>query len=176
MEKIMKKTVLSLASALTLFLAVGNASAATETPGAKVAVVDMQQVLQKASQIKTINDQLTKQFKPRQDKIITQQKTLQDETNKLEKEATVMSAADRGKLQDKIIKERADLQGVAVAFQRDVSAAQNQAMQGFMNKFTTVVSNVAKTNNYDLVIQRSGAPYVKENLDITKQVLDELNK
>lgn len=176
MEKIMKKTVFALVSALTLFLAAGNVSAATETSGLKVAVVDMQQVLQKASQIKTINNQLTNQFKPRQDKIVAQQKTLQDETNKLEKEGSVMSPADRGKLQDKIIKERADLQGIAIAFQRDVSAAQNQAMQGFMNKFTSAVSKVAKAGNYDLVMQRSGVPYVKEDLDITKQVLDELNK
>lgn len=182
MENIMKKTLLSLLSATTLFCVVGNASADSTTIGTsnasnlKIAVVDMQQVLQKSTQIKTINDQLTKQFKPRQDKIIAEQKALQDEANKLNKDGSVMSADSRGKLQDKIIKERADLQGVAVAFQRDVSAAQNQAMQTFMTKFNSVVATVAKNNNFDLVLQRAGVPYVKDNLDITKQIIDELNK
>lgn len=172
----MKKTFLSLVSAVALLGFMSSVSAAEATNGAKVGVVDMQQVLQKSNQIKTINDQLTKQFKPRQDKIIASQKSLQDEANKLAKDGSVMSADEKGKLQDKIIKERADLQGVAVAFQRDVSAAQNQAMQTFMTKFNNVVGDVAKTNGLDLVLQRAGVPYVKDNLDITKQVIDQLNK
>lgn len=172
----MKKTFLSLVSAVALLGFMSSVSAAEATNGVKVGVVDMQQVLQKSNQIKTINDQLTKQFKPRQDKIIAAQKSLQDEANKLAKDGSVMSADEKGKLQDKVIKERADLQGVAVAFQRDVSAAQNQAMQTFMTKFNNVVSEVAKTNNLDLVLQRAGVPYVKDNLDITKQVIDQLNK
>jgi outer membrane protein len=174
MEKIMRKILLSLVSVVAL-LAAGNAVAAVDA-NLKIGVIDMQQILQKSNQIKTINEQLTKQFKPRQDKIIAQQKQIQDETNKINKEGSVINANDRNKLQDKIIKERADLQGVAVAFQRDVSNAQNQAMQGFMTKLTAVVNNIAKAGNYDLIMQRAGVPYVKENLDVTKPVLDELNK
>lgn len=171
----MKKTLLSVVSAAALFLVAGNAVA--DTAGSlKIGVVDMQQILQKSTQIKTINDQLARQFKPRQDKIIAQQKTLQDEINKLNKDGSVMNPTDRNKLQDKVIKERADLQGVAVAFQRDVTAAQQQAMQGFMTKFTSVVANVAKSGNYDLIMQRAGVPYMKDNLDVTNQVLAEINK
>lgn len=172
----MKKTLLSVVSAAALFLVSGSAVAADAASGLKIGVVDMQQILQKSTQIKTINDQLTRQFKPRQDKIIAQQKSLQDEINKLNKDGSVMNATDRNKLQDKVIKERADLQGVAVAFQRDVTAAQQQAMQGFMTKFTSVVTNVAKSGNYDLIMQRAGVPYVKDSLDVTSQVLAEINK
>lgn len=168
----MRKSILSLVAASALLFASVSASA----ENLKVGVVDMQQILQKSSQIAAVNEQLIKQFKPRQDKIIASQKALQDEANKLNKDGAVMTPADRNKLQDKIIKDRADLQGAAGTFQRDVTNAQNQAMQTFMGQFNKVVAGVAKDGNFDLILQRSAVPYVKENLDVTQLILDKLNK
>lgn len=168
----MKKILLSVVSAVVLSLFAMTASA----DNLKVGVVDMQQILQKAPQITVINEQLTKQFKPRQDKIVAAQKALQDEINNLNKNGAVMNVKDRNKLQDKVIQDRSDLQGTIVTFQRDLSNAQNQSLQTFNTQLGAVVGDIAKKNMLDIVIQRASTLYAKDSLDITKQVLDELNK
>ncbi len=142
----------------------------------KLGVVDLQQVMQKSTQITTINNQLTKQFQPRQQKILAAQKSLQTEIEQLNRNSATMTETDRNKLQDQVIADRANVQGMMLAFQRDVNTAQNEAMKKFMAQLNTIVSNIAKAGNYDLVLQRAGIPFVKNELDITSQVVDGLNK
>jgi outer membrane protein len=170
----MRKLLLSVITAASLFASA--AIAAPATTNLKLGVIDVQQILQKSPQIAAINNQLTKEFKPRQDKIVAAQKDLQAEADKLNKNGSTMSDADRNKLQDQIIADKANVQGMAISFQRDLQQAQNKAMQDFMNQLTGVVNDVAKKNGYDLILQRAGVPYANNNLDITAQVLQELNK
>jgi len=172
----MKKLLLSLVTAAALLTAGTSMAADAPTTALKIGVIDVQQILQKSPQIAKINDQLTKQFKPRQDKIISEQKDLQAEVDKLNKNGPVMTDGDRNKLQDKIIADRANVQSMALTFQRDLQQAQQNAMQGFMNQLTGVVSDVAKSNHYDLILQRAGVPYANGSLDVTAQVLQALEK
>lgn len=167
----MKKVILA---ALTSGLLMAATCASADD--LKVGVVDLQQVMQKSAQITAINAQLTKEFQPRQDKIVAAQKALQAEIDQLSRNSTTMTDTDRNKLQDKIISDRANVQGMMLAFQRDVNSAQTQAMQKFMAQLNTIVANIAKADNYDLVLQRAGVPFVKNTLDITSQVVDGLNK
>lgn len=164
------KLLLSLATASMLLFATVTASAAQLNVG----VIDVQQIIQKSAQMKAINDQLTKQFKPRQDKIAAAQKTLQDESDQLNRNAATMNVNDRNKLQDKIISDKANFEAMVVSFRRDLATAQNQDLQIFMNKLTAAVNSIAKSQNYDLILQRSGVPFVKDSLDITDQVLKSL--
>lgn len=168
----MKKTMLAAVTGGLLIMAATCVAA----DDLKVAVVDLQQVMQKSNQITTINNQLTKEFQPRQDKIVGSQKALQAEIDQLSRNSATMTETDRNKLQDKIIADRSTVQGMMLAFQRDVNNAQNSAMQKFMAQLNTIVANIAKTNNYDLVLQRAGVPFVRNDLDITSQVVDGLNK
>lgn len=175
----MRKLLISVVTAATLFASAAfaaPANAAPATANLKVGVIDVQQILQKSPQIAAINNQLTKEFKPRQDKIVAAQKDLQAEADRLNKNGATMSDADRNKLQDQIIADKANVQGMAISFQRDLQQAQNKSMQDFMNQLTAVVNDVAKKGGYDLILQRAGVPYANNSLDITNQVLQELNK
>lgn len=168
----MKKMLLA-ASVLLVSLGIGNAYA---DPALRVGVIDLQQIMQKSSQIAAMNSSLTKEFKPRQDKILATQKQYQDETDQLNRNSATMAEADRNKLQDRIFADRANLQGMMMSFQRDVETARTQAQQKFMDQLNTVVNNVAKAKSFDLILQRAAAPYVKSDLDLTNEVLDQLNK
>ena len=176
----MKKIILPIIASVGILLGSINAHAAntagTASNGIKVGIIDMPIIMQKSTQIIAINEQLSKDFKPRQEKLVAAQKSLQDEANKLNKDAAVMSAADKTKAQEKFNKDRTDLQNNMLSFQRDVAAAQNKAMEGFMKQLNSAVSNVAKANNFDLILQRAGVPYFKETMDVTQQVVTELNK
>lgn len=142
----------------------------------KMGVIDLQKIVQKSPQITRINGELEKQFKPRQTKILAAQKDLEAEVAKLNREGTVMSAADRTKLQGKIITDRANFQGMAETFKQELAAAQNQAMQNFMQQVTAAVGKIAVRSKYTVVLQKAGLPYADPSLDITDQVLNELSK
>lgn len=170
----MKKVILAAVTGATLLLAATCAAAAGSD--IKVGVVDLQQVMQKSTQISAINNQLTKQFQSRQDKILSAQKALQAEIDQLNRNGSTMSETDRNKLQDKVVADRSSVQSQMLSFQRDVNTAQNDAMKKFMAQLTTIVTGIAKNGNYDLILQRAGVPFVKSELDVTAQVIDGLNK
>ncbi len=69
----------------------------------KLAVVDMQVVLQKAPQIAKINEALTRQFKGRQDSIVKAQNELRKEADDLQKNAAVMTPTDRSAKENKLM-------------------------------------------------------------------------
>ncbi len=165
----MRKILLSVVSAVMLMGVAGSAAAADAS--LKIGIVDMQQIIQKSPQLATINDQLNKQFKARQDKVIAAQKNLQAETDKYNRNSATMSSADRTKAQDQITADHASTQSMMVDFQRDLNTAQNQAMQTLIGQVTGVVSKIAKAGNYDLILQRAAAPYANNDMDITDQVL-----
>jgi outer membrane protein len=167
----MKKVfLLSFASLVTLLAA--NAYA----DGIKLAVVDMQAVLQKAPQIAKINESLTRQFKGRQDQLIQAQRNLQNETQNLEKNAAVMKQDDRNSLENKIMTDRNNVQTMMASFQKDLSKKQSDSLHDFSQQLDGVVSKLAAQTGVDLVIQKGSTLYAKNDLDITQQVLDALKK
>lgn len=170
----MRKQIVALLTAGMLCLTAGVANA--DTTSLKIGVIDVQQIMQKSPQVAAMNQSLSKQFKPRQEKIIAAQKSLQDEVDKLNKNGATMSAADKSKLQDQITNDRNTVQNMVIGFQHDLQAAQSQDMQSFMSSLVTAVNSVAKSGGYDLILQRNGVPYVGSNLDVTSQVLDALKK
>jgi outer membrane protein len=158
---------LSLASLFTLLAANAHADV-------KLAVVDMQAVLQKAPQIEKINKNLTAQFKGRQDKIIQAQHDLQNETQNLEKNAAVMKPDERNTLEKKIMTDRNNVQTMVASFQKDLSKQQSDSLHGFSQQLDSVVSKLAEKTGVDLVIQKGSTLYAKSGMDITQQVLDAL--
>ena len=144
--------------------------------GLKLAVVDMQLVLQKAPQIAKINDTLTKQFKGRQDSILQLQNRLKDETSNLEKNAAVMTTEDSNKLEKKVMTDRNNERTMIASFQKDLSKQQSESLHGFSQQLDGVMKKLAAQSGYDLVIQKGSTLYAKNDLDITQQVLEALKR
>lgn len=142
----------------------------------KLAVVDMQVILQKAPQINKINNALTRQFKGRQDSIVRAQNELQKEADNLQKNAAVMQADKRSNLENKLMIDRNNVNSMIAAFQKDLSKQQSESLHSFSQQLDGVVSKVAAQSGYDVVIQKGSTLYAKNNLDITQQVLDALKR
>lgn len=151
-------------------------SAVTAQAEVKLAVVDMQVVLQKAPQIAKINDALTRQFKARQDSIVKAQNELQKEASNLQKNAAVMKADERNNLENKLMTDRNNVNSMIASFQKDLSKQQSESLHHFSQQLDGVVSKVAVQSGYDLVIQKGSTLYAKNNLDITQQILDALKR
>ncbi|HLB41386.1 MAG TPA: OmpH family outer membrane protein [Gammaproteobacteria bacterium] len=164
--------------ASVLFLAAGvNASQAADTSmsSIKVAVVNVQQVLQQSPKVAEYSKKLESQFKARQTKIGDEQKTLQDELEKFKKESPTMSEKERNDLQKKIAAERSDLVKKVVAYQQDLQKEQNKIMQGILGDINGIVTTIAKNQNYALVLDSQAVIFAADGNDITKDVAKKFN-
>jgi len=151
-------------------------SFATVAINSTVAVVNVQQVLQQSPKIKALNAKLQTQFKSRQEKLIAQQKALQEEVEKAKKDAVTMDAKDRDALQKKVDGDQADLVKEVGAFQKDLNAEQNKAMQSVLAELNGIISTLAKKGSYSLVLDSQAVVYAAEAADMTKEVAKEFDK
>jgi outer membrane protein len=177
LENIMKivKKIGILVGALLLTAGM-NTSYAVDAGSGKVAVVNVQQVLQQSPRVAQLSKKLEGEFKARQAKIGEEQKGLQDMMEKFKQESPTMSQKDKDDMQKKIASTRSTLVSKVVAYQQDLQKEQNKIMQGILNDLNGIVSNIAKTQNYTLVLDSQAVIYSNDGKDITNEVAKQFNQ
>lgn len=168
--KIVKK--LSILASVVLFAAGIEVCQAADM---KVAVVNVQQVLQQSPRVADQSKKLEGDFKSRQTKINDEQKTLQDELDKFKKDSTTMSQKDRDAMQKKIANDRSELVKKVVAYQQDLQKEQNRIMQGILGDLNGIVTTIAKAQGYTLVLDSQAVIFAADGNDITKDVAKQFN-
>ncbi len=172
----MKKVAAIIASAGLL---VGTAlfaaqPAANNAGNINIGVVDLSQVLKNSPQMKSAAEKLKKEFKPRQEKILSAQKTFQADQAKLKRNGSVMSESELEDAKNKLSDEGRDLQRMQEDYQQDIQTAQQQAMQGVLAQIDKIVQNIASKDHYDVIFQRNGVAYASSRVDITAEVIKAL--
>lgn len=137
----------------------------------KIGVVDLQKIMQTAPQMKAIQANLEKEFKPRRDKLVSQEQSLKSEMEKFKRESAVMSQKQRKDMEKKIIGQQRNFEQEGQRYQQELSAAHNKAMESFYKKVRQAIASVAKSSQYHLVLQKDAAPFSTEKLDVTDQVM-----
>jgi outer membrane protein len=156
-----------------LLLAAGVQAQAADT--IKVAVVNVQEVLQQSPRVANLGKKLEGDFKARQAKIADEQKALQDMMDKFKKESPTMSQKDKDAMQKKIAATRSELVTKVVAYQQDLQREQTKIMQGIQNDLTGIVGDMAKAQNVALVLDKQAVIYSGSNIDLTKDVAQKFN-
>lgn len=139
-----------------------------------IGVVNMQQILQSAPQVKQINAQLKDQFAKRKSDILGQAKVLQADMSNFDKNKTVLSAKDLATLRNKITSEETQLRTEQMSYQQDLMTAQNKAMNSFLKTLKASVSVVAEKKKLSLVLPENTLLYSAPNADVTNDVLKNL--
>lgn len=158
---------------MACLLAVANGSALAD--GSKIGVVDLQKIMQTSPQMKTIQSRLEKEFKPRRDKLVAMEKALKKDMEQFKRDSAVMSQAKRKELEKKIVSTQQQFEREGQQYQQELSTAHNEAMEGFYNKIRAAIAKVAKQNKYDIVLQKDAAPFSADKLDVTSNVMKEIN-
>ncbi len=178
-KKDMKKILAVALSALVVtgttqvFAADTNATAGQQSG---VVFVNVQQLFQQSPKIAELNKSLQNKFKPRQDKLASQQKDLQDEVEKFKKDSSTMSQKDKDALQKKIMADQSGLAKEYTNFQQDLQKEQNKVMTTVLKELNDVIGSVAKNSHYNFVLDSQAVIYADQGTDITKQVAKEFDK
>lgn len=162
---------------LALFvMAAAMALPAYATENTKVAVVDVQKLMSVSKAAVSIQEQIEgkrksyqKEFAKHEDELRKTEKTLSEARN-------VMSADEfsqkREGFENKLLETRKLVQKRRRALEKAAAGSLSQ----LRNKIVAIVANIADSGGYDLVINRQNIILVDKSLDITAQVLKDLDK
>lgn len=144
---------------------------------AKIAKVDVQQVLLTVKEGQKVRETLTKKYEEKQ-KIIKKE---EDKIKKMQQDYQKQSAVidDKTKLKkEKEIQGRImALQQKTMTFQREIQDQENELKKPILEKVRTVIEKISKDGGYDMVFEVTTAPiYVKEVEDITSKVVSAYDK
>jgi outer membrane protein len=166
---------MTLRSLLIAFVAVSSFSASAIALD-NIATVNIKEIMDKSSAAKSVKDQLDAKQKSFQTEMSKKEEDLQKEEQDLGKQRTVLSpeAFDK-KVKD--FKIKADTAQKEVRSKRAaLDNAFSSALGDIQKAVFDIVSRIAKEKAYSVVLPTSQLLYGDPKLDITKNVLDELNK
>lgn len=150
-------------------VAVTNAGAADF----KVGFVDVSKILEVAPQADAARKRIEKEFSPKDKELIGQQKELRRTEDKLIRDRDVMAAAERVKLERLIRGMKRDIRRQQEEFREDLNIRRNQELGKLQRKVILSIRDLAKAENYDLIIS-DGVLYAGSRVDITEKVLANL--
>ena len=158
---------------VALLFIMGTVSAFAD--GAKIGVVDLQKIMQTSTQMKTIQEKLEKEFKPRRDKLVAMEEGLKSDMEKFKRDNAILSQTQRKDLEKKIVATQQQFEREGQQYQQELSTAHNEAMEEFYNKIRAAIAKVAQNEKYDLVFQKDAAPFSVDKLDVTSKVMQDIN-
>ena len=143
--------------------------------GTKIGVVDLQKIMQTATQMKSIQEKLEKEFKPRRDKLVAMEDGLKKDMEQFKRDSAVLSQTQKKDLEKKIVATQQQFEREGQQYQQELSTAHNEAMEEFYNKIRAAIAKVAQSDKYDVVLQKDAAPFSVDALDVTAKVMKEIN-
>jgi len=165
-----KRITLSITAVITLL--VFSAPQAAEY---KIGYVDGAVLLDKSPLTAALLKKLEKEFLPRKQKLIAQNKQLNTLVEKKQRDAAVMSETEVLKLEKDIRKRGRELKNAKEAFNEDIALKRNQELLKIRKQIAELIISVAKENNYDIVLEKPSVIYASKRANITDLVLDRMN-
>ncbi len=144
----------------------------------KIAVVSLDKLLKDSEIGQAAYKQLEKKFKSAKAKMETQQKELEKLKQSLQKQSLVLSLEAKQDKELEFKRKVRDYQDLAQATQRKMQAEQQKLGTPVMEAVKVAVDAYAKKNTLTAVYDKrsSGFLYVDENVDVTNEVLLEMNR
>ena len=135
----------------------------------KLAMVDMQQVLNETKAGKAARKKLESQSKSKQAKFDKKRSALEAEAAKLGS----LSGNDLAAAQEKLQRESIELQNMLMALEQELGEAHNKLLESMYKNAQAIVADLSKEQGLDLVLVRDPMTviYAKDGLDVTAEVI-----
>lgn len=149
-------------------------SAVAYSADTRIGVVDLQKIMQTSAKMKTIQEKLEKEFKPRRDNLIAMEAALKKDMEDFKRDTAILSQSQRKDSEKKIVALQQQFERDGQQYQQELSTAHNEQMEVFYNTIRAAIAKVAETEKYDLVFQKDAAPFSVDKLDMTAKVMQEI--
>ncbi len=170
MASVFKKTSMIVAA----LMLVAGTSLAAQAQELKVGFVSTERIFRDAAPAKAATAKLEQEFSKRDKDIQELAARLKSAAEKLDKDAPVLSDAERSKRQRELAEMDKDFQRRQREFREDLNQRRNEELAIVLEKANKVIKQLAEAEKYDIVFQE--AVYFSPRIDITDKVLKALNK
>ncbi|MEX0943592.1 MAG: OmpH family outer membrane protein [Pseudomonadales bacterium] len=158
---------------IATFLMLLGTSAVAEV---KIAVVDVQSAILNSEEAKRLLAQIQSEFKSEEDEIRKLQSEAAELMQRLQKDADVMSDAEKRRAQQSIESKNNDFVYLRQKLQRRIEERQGELFAGVDQKVQTAIEELVRSEDYDLILPRQAALYVGDVYNVTNKVTEKLNR
>ncbi len=169
--KFMTKSLLSFHTAV---LAIGLLSFSQAQAQEKIAFVSTERIFREAVPAKAAQVKLEQEFAKRDKDLQDVAARLKATSDKLDKDAAVLSESERLKRQRDLSDLDKEFQRKQREFREDLNQRRNEELAVVLERTNKVIRQIAEAEKYDIVFQE--AVYASKRIDITDKVLKELSK
>lgn len=144
---------------------------------AKVAVIDVRRAVLETEEGLRVQATLKKLFDSRQVELDAKQRSLAEEKEKLEKEAQA-NKTPKDALQKRgetWARQAQEFQATTLDYQREMQRKEGELTTPILNKVLSIVRRVAAQEGYEMVVEKSAAPYYRADLEVTDRVIQMYN-
>ncbi len=159
---------------LGMLTALAVLTAASALPAAaqdlKIGVVNVSLLMDRAPQTKAAMDALQDEFAPRQREILAKQTELQEQVEKAQKDASVMSETERRNAEKTVRDLQREVTRLDTEFREDLNLRQNEELAKLQRSILGEVQTYAQAEGYDIVVG-DGVLFASTAANITEEVL-----
>ncbi|ABA57330.1 Outer membrane chaperone Skp (OmpH) [Nitrosococcus oceani ATCC 19707] len=136
----------------------------------KIGAVNAVKLLDEAPQKEAALEILKKEFEVRNRELVAKQKKLRGLEDRFNRDAAIMSEADRKALERDILNQNRDLKRDQEVFREDYNIRRNEEFRKLQEEIAKAIVDLAEKKKYDLVVYE-GVIYASDKVDITADVL-----
>jgi outer membrane protein len=148
--------------------------AAAHADEMRIGFVNPERVMREATFAKTALGKVDQEFAKRKSDLQDMQARLQSMAEKYDRDAPLLTDAERVKRQRELSDMDKDFQRKQREAQEDYNQRRNEEFAAINDRVMKVINQIAASENYDVVVQE--ALYHSQRVDITDKVLKALNK
>jgi outer membrane protein len=146
---------------------------AQDSGTAKIGFVNTERILRESAPAKASQQKLEQEFSKREKAIQDSAVKLKEMTDKLERDAAVMSESERLKRQREAADLERDVQRRQREFREDLNQRRNEELAAVIERANRSIRQIAEAEKYDIIFQE--AVFASPRIDITDKVLRALN-
>lgn len=140
----------------------------------KIGVVDRQVLLQQSPQAEAATKQMHQKFDSRSKDLQAQQNKIKDLQDQINRNGAVMSANQLQTLENQLDNLQQDFRRKQDDFQADVNAQRNLEISELQAAIDKAAQKFAKTQKFNLIIEKGVTYYADSTVDVTDQVLSQM--
>lgn len=144
----------------------------------KIGIVDLQRCIIESNEGKRIQEGLQKTQQRMQEELSKKQNEINEMQKEMEKQSLMLSMDAKEDKQKELEKKQRDFGYFYQDKNEELKKAENDARTEILQVLMKVVESIAKRDKFDLITEKmgTGVLYVTPVLDITDEVIKELNK
>ncbi len=158
---------------LAAILVLGSSAAFAEDM--KLGFVDMQRALNETDDGKKAKAALKKVFDQKQKELDEQQAALKKDVEDLDKKRTLLPADQVREKEAELQTRMQKVQQTYLRHQQDLSAKEQEATAKIYERMNKIISKIAASENFSLIVDKSALVFAKPHLDLTNELIRRYN-